>query len=308
LTIHGEWWRLGTSLFVHINLIHLLLNLWVLNDLGGLVERWVGAVGFLLVYIISGLVGSLVSVAWYSDPVVSAGASGAVFGVCGALGALLVGQPAGVSRDLLRRYRSSLGGFVLYNVAFNILASDFVDVAAHLGGAAAGAIGGFILRQPVAPAGPGRRAGRNRLLAALGAGAVIVGALLVADGPDPRAELEAITAAENQVTYRFYVAYQENAAGRLADGALADLLERELLPAWDELSQRLQALCARARYPEQRHATSVLCDYAAQVGASWRALATGIRRGDGPQRAEFERLWEEAQRIADRTRRRGQAR
>ena len=73
-TLDGQWWRLLTCTFVHIGLIHIGLNMWVLWDIGQLVERLVGNVGFLFLYLLSGLFGSLASVYWNPE-VLSAGAS-----------------------------------------------------------------------------------------------------------------------------------------------------------------------------------------------------------------------------------------
>ncbi len=73
-TLDGEWWRLLTCTFVHGGLIHIGLNMWVLWDIGQFVERLAGNVGFLLLYVLSGLFGSLASVYWNPE-VLSVGAS-----------------------------------------------------------------------------------------------------------------------------------------------------------------------------------------------------------------------------------------
>ena len=83
-TLNGQWWRTVTCMFLHFGIIHLGFNMWVLWDLGQLVERLVGNVGFLVLYFASGIAGSLASLAW-QPLAISAGASGAVFGVAGAL-------------------------------------------------------------------------------------------------------------------------------------------------------------------------------------------------------------------------------
>ena len=84
MTTGGEWWRLLTSNYVHIGIIHIAFNMWVLWDAGRLVERLLGNVGFIIMYVLSGVLGSLTTVLW-NPAVVSAGASGAVFGVYGCL-------------------------------------------------------------------------------------------------------------------------------------------------------------------------------------------------------------------------------
>ena len=83
-TVDWEWWRLLSCTFLHIGALHIAFNMYVLWDVGRVVERLVGSTTFLVLYVASGLVGSLASLA-LNPQVVSAGASGSVFGVFGAL-------------------------------------------------------------------------------------------------------------------------------------------------------------------------------------------------------------------------------
>ena len=83
LIVQGEVWRLFTAMFLHIGVLHLLFNLYALNALGPLVEGYFGSVRYLAIYILAGLFGSLASFAF--SPVISAGASGAIFGLAGAI-------------------------------------------------------------------------------------------------------------------------------------------------------------------------------------------------------------------------------
>ena len=84
LTLSGESWRLFTCMFLHIGVIHIAFNMWCLWDLGALAESLYGHWTFASVYLISGVAGSVASVAWHPGTV-SAGASGAIFGIAGAL-------------------------------------------------------------------------------------------------------------------------------------------------------------------------------------------------------------------------------
>src|SRR5690606_40325500 len=88
-SLAGQWWRLVSCMFVHIGLLHLGVNLWALYAIGPLVERMLGHVGFVLLYFISGCLASFASV-WFSPMVVSAGASGALFGLVGGLLGFLI--------------------------------------------------------------------------------------------------------------------------------------------------------------------------------------------------------------------------
>ena len=104
LTENGQWWRLVTCLFLHYGILHLGFNMWVLRDLGRVVERLVGNVGFVALYFVSGIAASLASLTW-NPVVVSAGASGAVFGVAGAL----LGLTAFRRTPSLLRYSNNSG-------------------------------------------------------------------------------------------------------------------------------------------------------------------------------------------------------
>jgi rhomboid protease GluP len=98
-TTEGEWWRLFTSLFIHFGIAHLLLNMFALTAFGPLVERLFGSVNFLFVYLLAGIAGSLASIAW-NPGINSAGASGAIFGILGALMAVQLRAGATIPMDI----------------------------------------------------------------------------------------------------------------------------------------------------------------------------------------------------------------
>ena len=98
LTLGSQPWRLLTSNYVHIGIIHLFFNMWCLLNLGKLAERILDRKTYLLIYTLCGLVGSCIS-AWWHPQVVGAGASGAIFGLAGALlAALYLGKFPGKPR------------------------------------------------------------------------------------------------------------------------------------------------------------------------------------------------------------------
>jgi membrane associated rhomboid family serine protease len=96
LSLHGQPWRILTSNYVHIGILHIALNMWCLWNLGGLAELIFGGWTLLLTYTLSGLAGSIASL-WWHPMVVGAGASGAIFGLAGALIAALYLGKLGVS-------------------------------------------------------------------------------------------------------------------------------------------------------------------------------------------------------------------
>ena len=140
----GEYWRLFTAMFVHVGWQHLLLNGFGLFIIGQLVEQSYGPYRFITIYILAGLAGSVSSFI-LNDIAVGAGASGAIFGILGAVVAFFV-----VHRENLGEFgRQSLMGFLI--VAGIMLVTGFsmsgVDNFAHMGGFAAG----FALALPLAP-------------------------------------------------------------------------------------------------------------------------------------------------------------
>ena len=144
LTLHGQPWRLLTCLFVHAGLSHLLLNMFSLWLLGLLVEDRVGPARLALVYLASGVGGSLASLWWHTNGINSVGASGAVFGLYGLLLALLISKKLTLDKS----DRRAMLGLVLYLVFSNLLSglSGNIDNAAHLGGL----LTGLLLAGPLA--------------------------------------------------------------------------------------------------------------------------------------------------------------
>jgi membrane associated rhomboid family serine protease len=148
LVFAGQWWRPVTSMFVHIGLIHVALNLWVLSDIGPLVERLYGNGRFAALYVLAGVIASAASLLWHPN-MVSAGASGAIFGVFGGLLAFLVRRPGAIPTAVLKHFSRSTLAFVGYNLVFGFMMSSVIDNAAHIGGL----IGGFLCGLGLAPRG-----------------------------------------------------------------------------------------------------------------------------------------------------------
>ena len=143
LTLSGEWWRLFTSTFVHIGIIHIALNMWCLWSLGPVLERLMGWKAFLLTYIVCGIAGSEASLVW--EPLGGgAGASGAIFGVAGAFFSFLLLKKAPISPEFAKRRLKSVAVFIFYNLFFGAVALR-VNNAAHVGGLIAGLILGAVL-------------------------------------------------------------------------------------------------------------------------------------------------------------------
>ncbi len=136
LTLGGEPWRLLTACFLHIGMIHLFMNLNALIFVGFIIEKQIGPLRFGLTYLLTGVFASVVSVFW-NDNIISAGASGAVFGIYGLYLVLLLFNV--VEKSIKKAFLASIVLFVLYNL-LNGLAKEGIDNAAHIGGLISGII------------------------------------------------------------------------------------------------------------------------------------------------------------------------
>ena len=147
-TLHGQWWRLVTSLALNFGALQLVLNLGGLLALGPTAERLplLGPQRYLALYLMAGVVGGATSIA--ANPGGnSVGASGAVMGICGALLAVLLRGGAPV-RALLLRQSAALGILLAGTLALGLLQVG-VGIAASVGGLIAGFVGGLVMVRPV---------------------------------------------------------------------------------------------------------------------------------------------------------------
>ena len=136
LTKTGEYYRLISSAFLHIGLLHLFFNLYALYIVGTQIEQFFGKVKYILIYLFSAIMGSLFTLVLSSENTVSAGASGAIFGLFGAL--LYFGYT----------YRGYIGNTIINQIVPVIVLNLFIGLsstnignAAHIGGL----IGGYAL-------------------------------------------------------------------------------------------------------------------------------------------------------------------
>ena len=138
LTLGGQWWRLLTCCFVHIGIIHLLMNMYCLLIIGTLLETHLGKARFLVAYVLTGLIASMSSI-YMHELQVSAGASGAIFGMYGVFWALVLADV--IDKDNRNATLRSIGLFVVYNLAYGM--REGVDNSAHVGGLLSGIVIGL---------------------------------------------------------------------------------------------------------------------------------------------------------------------
>jgi rhomboid protease GluP len=143
LSLGPEPWRILASNYVHGGIIHIALNMWCLWNLGFLAERVFDLWTYVLTYTFCGLAASLASL-WWHPMAVGVGASGAIFGLAGALIAALYLGHLPISKQAVQGTLKSLLMFAGYNLFFGA-AIKVVDNSAHIGGLLAGLALGAVL-------------------------------------------------------------------------------------------------------------------------------------------------------------------
>jgi len=142
MVLRGEWWRLVTAGFLHGGILHILMNMWVLFDLGAQTEEMYGTSRYLAIYLAATVTGFLASFFW-APHVPSVGASAGICGLIGAMIALGVRDKSSWGTEIRRFYVR----WVIYLLVFGLL-FPATDNAAHIGGLAGGFVIGYIAGTP----------------------------------------------------------------------------------------------------------------------------------------------------------------
>ncbi len=144
---NGQIYRLITSMFLHSDIIHIACNMYALYILGPVVERYYGKTKFLIIYMLSGILGSIFSAAFMSADTISIGASGAIFGLLGSI-AYFTYYYRATLQGLLR---SQILPVILLNLALGFMIPG-IDVSGHIGGL----IGGILVSMAIGIGDKGR--------------------------------------------------------------------------------------------------------------------------------------------------------
>lgn len=137
-TLDSQWWRLITNCFLHIGIMHLIMNMYALLFIGFLLEHRLGRSRFLSAYLLTGITASATSL-WWHDLTISAGASGAIFGLYGVFLAMLTTDL--VEKAVKNAILTSIVIFVGYNLLNGF--KEGIDNAAHIGGLICGLVIGY---------------------------------------------------------------------------------------------------------------------------------------------------------------------
>jgi Rhomboid family len=309
LTTHGEWWRLGTAIFVHGSFLHMIVNVAALAQTGIIVERMLGHAAFAVIFVAAGVLAGLETLSAYPTAVGS-GASGAVFGIYGLLIGSLVwtlrqgspdattmpvnaGEALGLRGDAEPRASDASqpaeaaapGAFAslpfesvkalgpLAAIFFLYHAVDGVQTS-ELSGLVAGFAAGLALA---------RRAREEstpmRLTAAAAAVAIVViiasGAMLKGIG-DVRPEIARVLALEQDTAAKYEKAVHQFKNGGLSAQALVKIINQSIVPELEAARARLKAIDGVPL--EHQPLVASAEEYFRLRDESWRLRADALRR------------------------------
>lgn len=304
LTWTGQEWRLLTSAFLHAGILHIALNMFALYQGGALVERLYGSTRFVLIYLLSALAGSVASVWW--EPVRnSVGASGAIFGVYGALLAFFALRRADFPRQLWKSVGTSALMMMGYSLAVGA-AHPYIDNTAHIGGLLGGMVSGALL---VRPFDISARKKPQPLKLALTAALVLLPlawlAWPLANGAAADAfrfqnDFLAFEAPDKELGKRAAAILTPDAAAPIDGAALAARLRREALQPWREATRPLMQGPTLPENARDFRLQLAIREYIRAKDRAFSLRAQALETGDPAVVAEADRAWEELDAAARR--------
>jgi membrane associated rhomboid family serine protease len=263
LTVNGQWWRAFTALFVHFNVLHLVVNMWAFWNVGRLTERLYGSGALAFLYVAAGILASLSSIAW--DPSLSSvGASGAIFGVFGAFLAFLGRQRRQIPAVIVRKHWISTAAFVLFNLASSAIQPG-IDNAAHVGGLLGGFVLGLILARPL-DAGARREFPVKQSIAAAAFIVIAIAAALwqargIGSGltiPERYFRIHSTFAGGQARNLQLWAELATGAGnGSISDAELGQRFERDILPFWETQKDQLEKENQTLQGPDREFAVLV---------------------------------------------------
>ena len=277
---NNQWWRLITSMFVHIGLLHLVTNMFSLLVLGPFVEKLYGSAKFVVFWMVSGIAGSVAmyltlrpslahgilgSFIFKAQDVPAAGASGALFGLIGVLFVFGIKYRRELPEGFKRVFGTGLLPIILINLFIGFVGRSFIGNAAHLGGLFAGAALALVVDYRR----PGARAGINvawRVLQVLALGLIGLGAYkVVRNFNRPVVTQIHVTPADaNKAVFLSYI----NAMNKAQEKVAAVIYKNDLSDLEIVTQQTLQAPVPDARALELRTTLLVILSKLAAAAAT----------------------------------------
>lgn len=249
----GEFWRLLTATVLHGGLLHLALNMYALWVAGTQVTRWFGNGQFLLIYWGSAMAGSALSLHFSAQQAVSVGASGAVFGVLGAVLAAVFQHRERVPKPVVTQLLTSQGLFVAISLGQGFV-REGIDNAAHIGGLLAGAGMAWLLVEVVDETASAAQRRSRQWLASAAAALAVAGLVWAAPAGEDHRALFAEQTALREVLPAFHQAEEALQAdaraeqeGRISPEQLVEALEQRHIPAYRAVGEALARVPADVR-------------------------------------------------------------
>ena len=296
MTWNGQPWRLVSNLFIHCGILHLALNMWALWSAGRLLERLVGSTGYLIIYFASGVAGSLTSL-WWNGDVVSAGASGAIFGLLGAFATFIWNRADSFPIAALGQLRNSLAMCIGYNLLFGASIQG-IDQAAHVGGLLCGLVCGGLLSQPLDQFTTRRRFQKNLVTAAVAA--LTLGIMVLQHPPPPPdlfLELAIYDEIVPQTINKFNTAAVKFNERKITSGQMIELVQKDILPPWIKVREHVDNL---SNIPSGRR--ELIHQIRSQLllrEESWKLLIDSLEHDDKQKFLEYKTKWKQAEHLRE---------
>jgi len=280
LTTNGQWWRLISAAFVHFGIIHLTLNMICLYFAGSLVEHFYTSRFFIIIYFFSAFWGNITSLFFKGGAYIGGGASGAVFGVIGALGAMLLTQHKNVPVSVIKPLRSTTISFVVFNLFIGFIIPQ-IDNAAHVGGLTGGFVIGLLLSMPIEKVSVNKMVRKFILAVCVIVGLItaVLGKVMDNSRKDAlcRLALKNVKFVENELLGKVAMELNSPVKTQLDLFVKATRLE-ELAEFWEQCSKELESVC-RPVWPLRRDEYELYYDYCLLRVKLLRTIAHGMRGG-----------------------------
>lgn len=143
VVLKGEWWRLLGAMFLHGGMTHILMNMFSLYLIGRGMELYFSRTAYITIYLFSGLSGGIASLYMHPESV-GIGASGAIFGVFGALGGFFLAHKERIATERGKEILKDFAVIIGLNLFLGLSIAS-IDMSAHVGGLLTGFIGGFLI-------------------------------------------------------------------------------------------------------------------------------------------------------------------
>ena len=292
LTIDGQWWRVVMAMFLHFNLMHLLMNMAGLLYMGWFAERLFGRARFGILYLLAGVGGNLNSLYWH-PLAVAGGASGAIFGVFGGVLGFVLFQPGIVPKHRVRSLAKGAAVFIGANLLYSFTSKE-IDAAAHVGGL----VTGFVLAAAFTRAMVQKDFGVRLRMCIVDV--MVVLAIFTAMAfrlpalNDYQAEMTRMMKLDRANIKLYAEAVANLKSGQITRIAFGEVIPRQILAPWNAERERV----LRLRIPNERRANAgKMAQYMLLRAQGWGVMERGILYNNPLVAAGADAKFQEAQAI-----------